>query len=60
MNDWNVVLVDELFAGENHRNADRGHQTDESELDPPLRFRHVVVIEKVVPCDCAQHLATMP
>ena len=40
--------VGELFAGKNHRDADSGHQADESELDSPLRVPSAIVVEKIV------------
>ena len=48
MDDRQVMLVGELFAGENHRDADGGHQADEGELDSPLRVPNAIVVEKIV------------
>src|SRR5262245_38431542 len=47
MKDRKIVLVGELLAGKNHRNADRGHQADESELDSPFCLPYAVVVEKI-------------
>ena len=48
MDDGQVVLVCELLAGEDHRDADGGEQAGERELGPLLLLDDAVVVEQVV------------